>query len=131
MAEEQFGWYLEFGFIQCTVDPYLFYYNKGDDWIVLLSYCDDTAYFTSTPEVRVKFVTAMCKRYDCKLLGQMHWFLQARITQHENFDITIDQSRYAASMCSHFLPIHVVISPSPKDWQYQVLSSTTSQLCIH
>ena len=46
----------------------------------------------------------MCKRFDCKLLGQLHWFLKARITQHANYDITIDQSRYAASMCLRLLP---------------------------
>jgi Reverse transcriptase (RNA-dependent DNA polymerase) len=44
-AKEQFTWYLEYGFTQSTVDPSLFYYTKGEDWIVLLSYCDDTAYF--------------------------------------------------------------------------------------
>jgi Reverse transcriptase (RNA-dependent DNA polymerase) len=114
-AEEQFTWYLEYGFTQSTVDPSLFYYTKGEDWIVLLSYCDDTAYFASTDEVRQRFETAMCKRFECKLMNQMHWFLQARITQHANFDITIDQLRYAVSMCSRFLPNHELAKPSEKD----------------
>jgi Reverse transcriptase (RNA-dependent DNA polymerase) len=114
-AEEQFTWYLEYGFTQSTVDPSLFYYTKGEDWIVLLSYCDDTAYFASTDEVRQRFETAMCRRFECKLMNQMHWFLQARITQHENFDITIDQSRYAVSMCSRFLPDHELAKPSKTD----------------
>ena len=43
-AEELFGWYLEYGFIQSEVEPSLFTYTNGDDWIILLSYCDDTAY---------------------------------------------------------------------------------------
>jgi Reverse transcriptase (RNA-dependent DNA polymerase) len=85
-AKEQFNWYLEYGFTQSTVDLSLFYYTKGEDWIVLLSYCDNTAYFASTDDVRQRFETAM------------HWFLQARIIQHANFDITIDQSRYAESI---------------------------------
>jgi hypothetical protein len=45
----------------------------------------------------------------------MYWFLQARITQHSNFHITIDQSRYAVSMCSRFLPNHELAKPSAKD----------------
>jgi hypothetical protein len=57
----------------------------------------------------------MCKRFDCKLLGQLHWFLQARITQHANFDITLDQSRYAASISARFLPSYDVINPSASD----------------
>jgi Reverse transcriptase (RNA-dependent DNA polymerase) len=125
-AEEQFSWYIEYEFTQSTVDPSLFYFNKGKDWIVLLSYCDDTAYFASSDEVRKRFETAMCKRFECKLMNQMHWFLQARITQHANFDITIDQSRYAVSMCSRFLPNHELVSPSVKDWNMYLATLTAN-----
>jgi hypothetical protein len=82
---------------------------------VLLSYCDDTAYFASLNEVRQQFEAAMCKRFDCKLLGQLHWFLQAHVTQQENFDVTIHQSRYASSLCTRFLPGFDVLKPSAKD----------------
>jgi hypothetical protein len=114
-AETLFQWYVEFGFTQSKVEKSLFYYNHGDEWIVLLSYCDDTAYYCSSDTIRHKFEDAMCKRFECKLLGQLHWFLQARITQHTNFNITIDQSRYAASMCHRLLPQYDVISPSETD----------------
>ena len=114
-AEELFGWYIEFGFKQSVVDPALFYYQDGEEWIVLLSYSDDSAYFTSTEVIREKFEKAMCKRFDCKLLGQLHWFLQARITQHANYDITLDQSRYAAAMSFRFMPAHDIVSPSLAD----------------
>ena len=103
-AEELFNWYVEFGFQQSQVEPSLFQYNNGNEWITLLSYCDDSAYYCSSDTIRDKFEKEMCQRFDCKLLGQLHWFLKARITQHENFDITIDQSRYAASMCKRLLP---------------------------
>ena len=114
-AEELFSWYLEYGFVQSEVEPSLFLYNKGDDWIVLLCYCDDTAYFTSTDKVRDDFEKAMCTRFDCKLLGQLHWFLRARITQHTNYDITLDQSRYTASMLKRFLPTYDAIAPLQQD----------------
>ena len=93
----------------------MFKYKQGNDWIILLSYCDDTAYFTSSEEVRKRFEKAMCQRFDCKLLGQLHWFLQARITQDQKYNITIDQSRYAASMCKRFLPNEEIVSPSEAD----------------
>ena len=114
-AEELFGWYLEYGFIQSEVEPSLFTYTNGDDWIILLSYCDDTAYFTSSDSVRTTFETAMCTRFECKLLGQLHWFLQARITQHTNFDITLDQSRYVTAMLKRFLPNYDAITPLQQD----------------
>jgi Reverse transcriptase (RNA-dependent DNA polymerase) len=68
-AEELFGWYLEFGFTQSTVEPSLFKYKKDNDWIILLSYCDDSAYFASSDKIRKKFESAMCERFKCKLLG--------------------------------------------------------------
>jgi hypothetical protein len=114
-AEELFGWYLEYGFEQSVVEPALFMYRKDNEWIILLSYCDDTAYFASSDEVCDKFESCMCKRFDCKLLGQIHWFLQARITQHSNFDITLDQSRYTTAMCKRFLPNYDVVKPSQQE----------------
>ena len=114
-AEELFGWFLEFGFVQSIVDPSLLYYTLGDEFIVLLSYSDDSAYFASTNEVRDRFERAMCARFDCKLLGQLHWFLQARVTQHANFDITLDQSRYAAATSARFLPNYDAVNPYVAD----------------
>ena len=59
-AEALFILYLEYGFIQSEVIPSLFTYTNGDDWIILSSYCDDTAYLTSSDSVRDTFETAMC-----------------------------------------------------------------------
>ncbi len=114
-AEELFGWYIEFGFVQSIVDPALFYYANGADWMHLISYTDDSAYYASSDAMRERFERSMCTRFDCKLLGQMHWFLQARVTQHENFDITLDQSRYAAALSVRFLPNFDVLNPSASD----------------
>ena len=47
-------WYIEFGFKQSVVDPALFYYQDGEEWIVLLSYSDDSTYFTSTEVIQEK-----------------------------------------------------------------------------
>jgi Reverse transcriptase (RNA-dependent DNA polymerase) len=116
-AEELFGWYIEFGFTQSTVKPSLFKYKKGNDWMILLSYCDDSAYFASSDEMRKKFEKAMRQRFNCKLLGQLHWFLQARITQDAAYNITIDQSRYCASMSKRFLPNEEIVALSDKDKQ--------------
>jgi hypothetical protein len=80
---------------------------------VLLSYCDDTAYFASLNKVRQQFETACAIDLTAKLLG--HWFLQARVTQQEIFDVMIDQLRYALSLCTRFLPGFDVLKPSAKD----------------
>ena len=41
--------------------------------------------------------------FDVDLQGQAHWYLQSRITQHSYYSITLDQSRYAASIGAKFL----------------------------
>jgi len=114
-AETLFAWFVEFGFVQSVVEPSLFYYRQGDEWINLLSYSDDTLFTCSSDTIRLAFEKAMCTRFDCKLMGQAHWFLQARITQHASFDITLDQSRYAAAMSLRFLPLFDNVNISAKD----------------
>ena len=39
-------------------------------------------------------------------MGQAHWYLQARLNQHQNFSITLDQACYMALICNRFLPQH-------------------------
>ena len=65
-------------------------------------YCDDTAYFALSDDVHEAFEKAMCTRFESKLLGQLHWFQWARITQHTNYDITLDQLRYSIVMIKRF-----------------------------
>ena len=47
---------------------------------------------------------AITKQYNVVLMGQAHWYLQARITKHANFDIILDQSRCIVLICNRFLP---------------------------
>lgn len=54
--------------------------------------------------MRKAFEAAVTKQYNVEFMGQAHWYLQARITQSANYDITIDQSRYIALICNRFLP---------------------------
>ena len=37
-------------------------------------------------------------------MGQAHWYLQARLTQHADYSITLDQARYSALISSCCLP---------------------------
>ena len=49
------------------------------------------------------FEAAICKRFDVDLMGQAHWYLQSKITQAENYNVTNDQSRYIGLIVSRFL----------------------------
>ena len=61
-------------------------------------------YFSTSDVLRKKFEEDISDQFDVDLLGQAPWYLQSRITQHANYDIGIDQSRYIALIVSRFLP---------------------------
>jgi len=115
-SEEWIGWLVkDCGFRQSKSDPALFIYRRGRNVIVLISYVDDCAYFCTSDEMRRRFERKLKERFDCKILGQIHWFLQTRIRQEQDYSIILDQSRYAASMIARFLPNAEIVKPSDAD----------------
>ena len=79
-------------------------HGKGKNKIVLINAVDDQLHFSTSKTLRLKFEKDISDHFDVDLLGQAHWYLQSRITQHTNYDIGIDQSRYIALIVSRFLP---------------------------
>ena len=46
------GWLVDWGFTQCTTDRYLFVYEKGTDFMVLLIWVDDIFMGNSSTTLR-------------------------------------------------------------------------------
>ena len=65
---------------------------------------DDQLYFSNYDPLRKNFEKRISEEFLVELMGQAHWYLQARIQQHANHSITLDQSRYMALIASRFLP---------------------------
>lgn len=61
--------------------------------------------------------------FDVDFLGQACWYLQAPITQHTDFSITLDQWRNAALICTRFIPTLPIsdIKPTNRERYRQVL----------
>jgi hypothetical protein len=83
--------------------------------MAILTAVDDQLYFSNDTRMRQEYEEAVSKRFDVELLGQVHWYLQARITQHTDFSITLDQSRYAALICTRFLPTFPISTVTNED----------------
>ena len=94
----------EIGFTRLMTDGSIYVKRDGDDFIAVLNAVDDQLYFATKPELKKWFEEATTKRFDVQLLGQAHWYLQARITQLHDYSIILDQSRYAANLCVRYLP---------------------------
>jgi Reverse transcriptase (RNA-dependent DNA polymerase) len=103
-AEEVFSWLISVGFVPLQSQPAILVLRCPRGFIKLALYIDDTMYHSNKDSLRREFERNVKQRFDCELLGQAHWFLQARITQHADFRITIDQSGYVLSTVARFLP---------------------------
>ena len=64
---------------------------------------DDCLYYGTKEFALKQFEAEISARFDLTLMGQAHWYLSTRITQHANFDITLDQSRYCLSIIRRYL----------------------------
>ena len=95
---------LENGFQQSKVIACYFWKVYPDDSTVyLLDYVDDCLYYGTKEFTLKQFEAEISARFDLTLMGQAHWYLSTRITQHANFDITLDQSRYCLSIIRRYL----------------------------
>ena len=101
--------------VRCLSEGSIFTRRDGDKFLILLNALDDQLHISNCDEMRKQFETDIASHFDVELLGQAHWHLQARITQHTNFDITLDQSRYAALICNRFTPSLTLDAVTPED----------------
>ena len=81
---------------------YIKTYNDGSK-LFMLNYVDDMLYFGTTSTTEKQFEHDLKNKYAVDFKGQADWYLSVHITQHENFDITIDQNHYAQSVLKRFL----------------------------
>ena len=64
---------------------------------------DDQLYFGSRRAFEEKFEQDILKRFNLNLLGEVHWYLQARIQQDKKGNISLDQSRYCTHIIERYL----------------------------
>ena len=60
----------------------------------MLSYIDDFVYWYTYEELGKWFVDTLIKRLHVNFLGNEHWFISIRISQLEDYCITLYQDSY-------------------------------------
>jgi hypothetical protein len=60
-------------------------------------------YHGTNPERIQEFEKQLGERFTLGLLGYVHWYLESRMNQWENFDIEVDQSRYCKAIIKKYL----------------------------
>lgn len=94
---------LEMGFQQSSTICCLFYkiYPDGSQ-LFFLNCVDDMLYFRTSSTLVAQFDADLSSHFNLEKLGQAYWYLATCITQHANFNITIDQTKCCKSIIYHF-----------------------------
>ena len=64
-------------FKQSEVNPSLFIHRKGEEYIFLIVYIDDSLYFGLSNKLEEKFVSTLSKRFKMEAQGRSHWFYRS------------------------------------------------------
>jgi hypothetical protein len=91
-AEVLYTWLIEYGFKPTQSSPALLILRTANDALKILVYIDKYLYHSRLKALLDKFKKDIQSRFQVKMMGQAHWFLQARLTHHGDKSITLDQS---------------------------------------
>ena len=72
------------GFERCPGTGSIFIFRDGPRFIYLVNAVDDQLYFSNDNALKLKFEQNLKAKFDIELMGQAHWYLQARLNQHQN-----------------------------------------------
>lgn len=91
---KRFATYLiSLGFLSCKSDTSLFVYNRGTTTAYLLLYVDDIVLTASSPSALSTIVSALCREFDMKDLGSLHYFLGISVTRNSS-GLFLSQQKY-------------------------------------
>ena len=114
LYEEQADFLREQGFVPIESMPALWIKRLQNSEILLLQYSDDFMYAGTCTIAIQNFLDALKSRFEVEISQRATWYLQARIHQDSEGNITLDQSRYARSIIERYLP-NAPLETSPED----------------
>jgi len=76
----------------------------GGGILLVLQYSDDFLISSTDAIFKNKFQKALSNRFEIEWKPHADWFLQARIRQDSDGNISLDQHRYAKSVVGRYLP---------------------------
>ena len=93
------------GFYQCPSAPALWRRrSKEGHMYFVLQYSDDILHFGESHKEYIQFNKDISDRFLVESTERASWYLQARITQDADGNVTFDQSRYAKAIVERYLP---------------------------
>lgn len=84
---------ISLGFVNCKSDTSLFVYHRGSMTAYLLLYVDDIILTASSPHALSEIISALCREFDMKDLGVLHYFLGISVT-YQHSGLFLSQHKY-------------------------------------
>lgn len=84
---------ISLGFVNCKSDTSLFVYHRGSMTAYLLLYVDDIILTAFSPHALSEIISALCREFDMKDLGVLHYFLGISVT-HQHSGLFLSQHKY-------------------------------------
>ena len=88
-------------FVKSRVEGCPYIPRKGDYWIKLIKFVDDTLCYSNNDSFRESFENQLRKKFNQSLLGQAKWYLGIQIKQIAEY-ISLDQDQYIKNIISRF-----------------------------
>ena len=114
LYEERAEFLRDQGFARIQAMPALWIKRFPNGEIMLFQYSDDFVYVGTNTAATLDFVTALKACFEVEVTPRATWYLQARIDQDSDGNITLDQSCYSCSIVEHYLP-NAPLEVSPED----------------
>ena len=103
MAPTLIAWLLEWGFVQCVSDRYMFKFASAAGTLILLVWVDDIFIGHDCDSLRAAFMKAFAARFRVKDLGRLHQALGASVSQSlEQGWVSFNVSKYIADLARRF-----------------------------
>ena len=83
--------------------------------LLFLHYVDDILSACTDDRIHQEFLSSLGQRFDVETRPRADWYLQTRIQQDKDKNITLDQTRYSKSMVQRFLPNLYEQAVTPKE----------------
>ena len=97
------AWLLEWGFVQCTSDRYMFKFTSKAGTLILLVWVDDIFIGHDSDRLRATFMKAFALRFRVKDLGRLQQALGAAVSQSiEGGWVSFNVTKYIADLARRF-----------------------------
>ena len=118
LYEDQSEFLTSIGFERMDQAPAIWVYRPAPGerpTLMILQYSDDWLVASSDDASRLWFRTKLEARFNVDWTERAQWYLQARIHQYPNGDISLDQYRYSRLIVERYLPSFANLEVSQRD----------------